>query len=316
MRSVVCGTNEIPTCDTGPTWVWPRWQPHVQRWLDALSVRPFPQWEQGDAILDGYGPQVVRQPLPGQDGIVRLHGGPGAIVEAVQDRLEPGTVHTGSEVVGIEPAEHGMRLRLNAGPTWECSVAIIATPLRVAHERIMIDALDSNVTRLMQRTSTWMGQQAKAVVVYPSPFWRARGLSGRVASRAGPLVEMHDHSPEDGAFGALFGFVGWSAQDRARDPSVLRAAILEQLVRCFGPEASDPQQLVLQDWAKEPLICSQLDLRAPPEHPTVGPDVLRQGHLDNRLWFAVSETSDVSPGLIEGALVAGERIAERVLACR
>jgi monoamine oxidase len=55
-------------------------------------------------------------------------------------------------------------------------------------------------------------------------------------------------------------------------------------------------------------------LKAPPEHPDVGPDTLRQGHLGNRLWLAVSETAAISPGLIEGALVAGEQTASRMVA--
>ncbi|WP_419248168.1 NAD(P)-binding protein [Seohaeicola saemankumensis] len=32
--------------------------------------------------------------------------------------------------------------------------------------------------------------------------------SGHIASRTGPLTELHDHASHDGA-AALFGFVGW-----------------------------------------------------------------------------------------------------------
>ncbi|WP_411572506.1 flavin monoamine oxidase family protein [Tropicimonas sp. TH_r6] len=313
VRSVSEPGSESVRFDTGPTWVWPRWQPHVQRWMNDLSVRSFPQFELGEAVLDGFGSQVITQPLPSQDGITRLVGGPGSIAEALEERLDPGTVRLGAEVTAIDVDGASLRLLMRDGTTTTCSATILAAPLRIVGERIGIGALDPDMSGIMRRIPTWMGQQAKAVILYDQPFWRDQGLSGRVASRVGPLVEIHDHSPEGAEMGALFGFVGWPAEDRRRDAEGLRAAILEQLVRCFGLDAAQPRDLILQDWAREPLICSEIDRATPPEHPVVGPDVLRDCHLDNRLWFAGSETSNISPGLIEGALVAGETTARRVL---
>ncbi|WP_211301039.1 flavin monoamine oxidase family protein [Aliiruegeria haliotis] len=316
VRSVAGGVDGTARFDTGPTWVWPRWQPHVQRWLEELSIRPFAQFEDGEAVLDGFGPEVVRQHLPGQDGISRLSGGPSAIVEALKDRLHPETQKFNARVVALENTNDGLHVHLQDGETISCAKVVLAVPLRMIAEQIRIDAIERESLDLMRRTSTWMAQQAKAVILFKTPFWRERGLSGRVASRIGPLVEVHDHSPEHAASGALFGFVGWPPMDRRRDPSALRTAIVEQLVRCFGSEAAQPQDLIIQDWATEPLICSRLDLEEPPEHPEVGPEVLRQGHLGNRLWFAASETAEISPGLIEGALVSGEATANRLLDTR
>ncbi|SDM05836.1 monoamine oxidase [Aliiruegeria lutimaris] len=259
---------------------------------------------------------MTRQPLPGQDGIARLSGGPTSIVEAIEQRLEPGTVRLDSEVVAIETKENDLRVHLRDGAVARCATAILATPLRIAVERIRIEALDPRLSGVMLQTPTWMAQHAKAVILFKTPFWRDRGLSGRVASRIGPLVEIHDHSPENAELGALFGFVGWPAKDRQQDPETLEAEIRRQLVRCFGADAARVERVILHDWALEPLICSQADIAKPPEHPDVGPDLLRQGHLDDRLWFAVSETSDVSPGLIEGALVAGQTAAQRILSKR
>ena len=52
-----------------------------------------------------------------------------------------------------------------------------------------------------------------------------------------------------------------------------------------------------------------LDLAQPVHHPDVGPDNLREKYLDGRGQFAVSEVSERSPGLIEGALAIGESTA-------
>ncbi|MDE3238667.1 MAG: FAD-dependent oxidoreductase [Paracoccaceae bacterium] len=299
--------------DLGPTWVWPRWQPDVARWIARLGLEPMPQFDEGEGLLDGYGPAPMRYPIPGQDGISRLVGGPWSIVRALESRLAPGTVETGVRVTGIASGGAGLRVTTADGQDRLAGKVILAAPLRIVAEQIGIEGLPPALRTALEATPTWMAPQAKAVALYDRPFWRGMGLSGRVASRTGPLVEVHDHSPGDAGHGALFGFVGWSAAERAADPEGLRHAILDQLGRCFGAEAGAPRHLIVQDWAREPTICAGADLTRPPQHPDVGPAILRQGHMAGRLWLAVSETSDTSPGLIEGALTAGEAAARRVL---
>lgn len=299
--------------DLGPTWVWPRWQPDIARWIARLDLEAMPQFDDGEGLLDGYGPAPMRHPIPGQDGISRLVGGPWSIVRAFDRRLAPGTVETGVRVTGIAAEGAGLRVMTAEGQALPAGKVILAAPLRIVAEQIGIEGLSPALAAVLDATPTWMAPQAKAVALYDRPFWRGMGLSGRVASRTGPLVEIHDHSPGDAGQGALFGFVGWSAAERAADPEGLRRAILGQLGRCFGAEAAMPRHLILQDWANEPTICARADLARPPQHPDVGPAILRQGHLAGRLWLAVSETADTSPGLIEGALIAGEAAARRVL---
>ncbi len=154
-----------------------------------------------------------------------------------------------------------------------------------------------------------MSTQAKAVALYERPFWRDAGLSGRIASKIGPLVEAHDHTSADNTTAAIFGFVGWPPEARRKDPDGLRQAILDQLAECFGKAAASPLLLVIQDWALNPHIVTELDLSLPESHPEVGPDILRKSHLDGRIHFAVSEVANTSPGLIEGALAIGEHVA-------
>jgi monoamine oxidase len=298
--------------DLGPTWVWPKWQPVVAKWLEDLSVPQFDQYDQGDGILDGYGSTPYRQFLPGQDGISRIRGGPSSIVDALFLRLAPDTVVLKTKVAAIEPTATGLQATTAEGRTYTAGRIILAAPLRVITEQIDIPGLPKDLLHCMQTTPTWMAQQAKVVASFKAPFWRGTGLSGRVASRQGPLVEIHDHTPADATFAALFGFVGWPPEVRASDPDGLKTAIRNQISRCFGEEAERPEDLLVQDWSTERLICSTADLMGPPAHPDVGPDLLRHGHLGGRLWLAVSETADVSPGLIEGALNAGETAAERL----
>lgn len=297
-----------PIADLGPTWVWPPYQPVVARWLKALELTTFDQFNTGNSVIEGYGPQLQRQHLPGQHGMVRISGGPYALIEAIVDKLPEGTIRLGSRVTEIteinEIKTNGLRLAL-AGKRdgMRTGQVILAVPPRLVGDTIIMPSIPQAFLGSLQNIPTWMATQTKVVILYQRAFWKAADLSGRVASRLGPLGEVHDHCAQDGR-AALFGFLDGSANTLDRDG--LRAGVLEQMVRCFGQKASAPDAIIVQDWSSEPFICSRRDRSTPSVHPDVGPAVLRQSHLGGRLWLAASETSDLSPGLIEGALHAGE----------
>ena len=145
----------------------------------------------------------------------------------------------------------------------------------------------------------------KFVARYDAPFWRPEGLAGAAISHVGPLREIHDMSGPDGTPAALFGF--------APTPGAhLRERALEQLARLFGPRASEPLEVHVQDWSTEPHTC-------PPEQQPNG-DYRLFGHtsyqhpaLAGRLHWAATETSTTSPGHVEGALQAAARATETVL---
>jgi monoamine oxidase len=207
-------------------------------------------------------------------------------------------------ITRIERTATGLILTDAAGARITANRAILATPLRVAAAHIAIPEAQAELLQAMQATPTWMAGQAKAVILYDRAFWQGMGLSGRIASRIGPLTEVHDHSAPDGP-PALFGFVGWPPE--ARDPGALDTAIRAQLLRCFGPDAPQPRSITLQDWSRDPLICTASDHSG--AHPDLPPAILRQPHLEGRLHIAIAEVSTRSPGLIEGALDAGQRAA-------
>lgn len=299
--------------DLGPTWVWPAYQPLVEQWLQRLGIETFAQFETGNAALD-YGPaaQVQFQPLPGQHGIARIAGGPVALIDTLVAKLPEAAMRTGHAVSAVRLDENGVQVEAS-GNAFSAERVIVATPMRVAESTInWSPPLADVLARAMRDTPTWMSVHAKALIVYPTPFWREAGLSGRIASRAGPLAEAHDVSGEDGNPAALFGFVGWPHDMRAADRDGLEREIIVQLVRCFGESAARPTHLHVEDWAANRFICTPGDLAQPMNHPDVGPDILRQSHANGRIVFAAAETSDVSPGLIEGALAAGMQAANQL----
>lgn len=294
--------------DLGPTWVWPPHQPVVTDWLQRLGLAIFDQANEGDAVIEGYHPAPVRAPLPGQDGMARIAGGPAALVQAMASGLPDGALMLNRRVTRIDPAPEGLILTDTAGTRTRAAQVVLSTPLRIAATTIAIPDAPATLLQAMRATPTWMAGQAKVAILYDRPFWRAQGLSGRIASRMGPLSEVHDHSTPAGQ-AALFGFAGWPPE--ARDPARLTAAILVQLSRCLGPEAAQPRRIEIRDWASDPLICTTADHDG--AHPGLPPAILRRPHLGGRLHLAVSETSARSPGLIEGALDSGQTTAAALL---
>ncbi|MEL6316929.1 MAG: FAD-dependent oxidoreductase, partial [Pseudomonadota bacterium] len=90
-----------------------------------------------------------------------------------------------------------------------------------------------------------------------------------------------------------------------------RAALLDaaraQLGRVFGPEAAAPRDLLLMDWADEPLTTAAGDAAAPvTAHPAYGPPPKLGAPWDGRLHLAGAEHAAQFGGLLEGALEAAD----------
>lgn len=313
IQSLLDPVNGRALADLGPTWVWPTYQPAVAWWLNELRISSFPQYADGDGIVEGWSAVPERYPLPVQDGIRRIVGGPGALVSALAAILPSAAIRTNAEVVEVgEQGASSVRVVLDDGSELTAHHVVIAAPLRIAATKVSIPDLDAATRHIMMGTPTWMSTQAKAVALYDRPFWRDEGLSGRIASRQGPLTEAHDHTPHGEHVGAIFGFIGWTPEERRRGADGLRSAIRDQLTRCFGPRAAHPTELIIEDWAQNTRICDSSILPLSGAHPEIVPDTLRTAHLNGKLWFAVSETSATSPGLIEGALEAGARVGREI----
>ncbi|MEM8813444.1 MAG: FAD-dependent oxidoreductase [Pseudomonadota bacterium] len=303
--------------DLGPTWVWTPYQPIAARWIERLGLSTFRQYDEGLSIYEqGHGMAPAAVNLPGQDGSRRIVGGTGALIDRLLARLPDGAVQTDAPVAAIRVEGSGVTIEIggSAERTLAATRLIVATPPRVAARTInWLPGLTRELNDALAATPTWMAPHAKVVVRYDEPFWRRQGLSGRLASRVGPIVEAHDHSGPDGEPGALFGFIGVPASHRAGLGNRLIEAIDDQLRRCFGPDAPTPTAIHVEDWSQDKRIASPADLSGPMAHPTIAPDVLRDRYFDGRLWFASAETAEHSPGLIEGAFAAAEQAAFDVL---
>jgi monoamine oxidase len=313
IESVRDPTGALTEIDLGPSWFWPH-QSRVQALLQSLSLSWFEQFTRGAALFEqAPGQPAVRSEGAGAALSYRVRGGTAALVSALAGALDSEHLHTGHRLASA--AKHGEHWSLTfATDEGERAVQtdhlVLAMPPRLAGQFLSPEALSPGLASTLAQQQTWMSAQAKFVAAYATPFWRDSGLAGEAFSRVGPLVEIHDASPEPATLGALFGFLGVPARQRlALDPELLKDHCLRQLQRLFGAAAARPEFMALRDWAREPLTVTDADIREAPAHAHFPMDRFATELAALKLWLAGSEFATGEPGYLEGALEASGHAA-------
>lgn len=293
--------------DLGPAWFWPG-QPRIAALIDRLGLEKFDQFADGALTYEDERGQVDRgRGFSSMQGSWRLKGGLEALTQSLAARVPDSRKRLNAPVVALTQSAGGVIATLHNGEKLEARQVVLALPPRIAAQIACTPALPAASIQTMQGVATWMAGQAKAVAVYDRPFWRHAGFSGDAMSRKGPLVEVHDASPENGGPYALFGFIGTPPPHRAEEDA-LRRDVIAQLTRLFGQEASTPSKLYIKDWAFDSFTATEADKAPLYAHPTYGlPEVLR-GLWDGRLQFAGTEVAPQFGGYLEGALEAAENV--------
>jgi len=237
----------------------------------------------------------------------RFVGGSQIVAQRVAKRLGR-RVLLNTPVLGLVLTAGRVRVeadRLEVDAEW----VIVAVPPPLALE--LTHSLSHRRAELLK--GMHMGHLIKSEAVYPTPFWRAEGLSGQGVNDEGIASTPFDNSPPDGSVGVLFAFTGGRAADRLARLSAAerRDQVLQRFGQYVGDQALSPTQFIEHDWRSEkwtrgcPTGIPQLGvlsrygdtLRSP-----IGP-----------VHFAGTETSDYWQGYMDGAVRAGERAAREVL---
>lgn len=242
----------------------------------------------------------------------RVVGGTQPIAIRLAERLGR-AVRLGQPVRRIEWTERGAIVHAD-GMRVIARHVVVATPPHLAGAIEYSPSLPTSRTQITQR---WpQGLVIKVQVIYPAPFWRDDGLSGASYDHLSPVAETADSGvPEHiSRAGVLTAFI---YSDEARKTSLLtpearRTLVLDELARRFGPRALSPTHYHELNWSMQPwtrgcftgfLSPGATALLGTAMRAPVGP-----------LHWASTENSSVWPSFIDGAVLAGQRAADTILA--
>ncbi|MDQ6822181.1 MAG: flavin monoamine oxidase family protein [Actinomycetota bacterium] len=212
-------------------------------------------------------------------------------------------------VRAITQGRGGVSVESNAG-TWRTRAVIVAIAPTLAGRIDYQPAMPAQRDQLTQRVP--QGSVIKYQAVYPTPFWRAKGLNGYTNSDRPPIRFTYDNSPPTGKPGVLLGFVnGDDARRLGRLPKRARyAAALASFERLFGARAARPRMLIEHDWSREQWTRGCYAGFFPPGVWTDFGPALRQPV--GPVHWAGTETSEIFTGYMDGAVRSGERAAAEV----
>jgi monoamine oxidase len=241
----------------------------------------------------------------------RIKGGMQLLAERIAEPLKD-SIRLDKAVTRVIHDDRGVTVEGN-----EFSISaknlIVAIPPALISEIDFQPGLPLYKTQLLQKIS--MGIVGKILAIYDKPFWRTKGYSGQVvADENSPFQTLFDASPADGSYGSLMAFC---IADRARDffsktEESRKKIALENFVSYFGQEASAPVKYIDHSWANEAWSKGCYAGVYPTGAWTNFQDTLAK--QVGVIHWAGTETSKVWYGYIDGAVRAGERAAEEVLA--
>jgi len=222
------------------------------------------------------------------------------------------SLRLGHAVTAVEQDGERVLVRTRDGSTVAAGHVIVAVSPALAGRWHWARPLPADRDALAQRMP--MGAYMKVVVAYERPWWREAGLSGIAYADAGPLQMVVDATSRETGGGLLACFITGRAVERygRLEPGARQAAVREALGAMFGRRAEAWEAYAECDWTTEPYS------RGGPVG-LMGPGTMgRFGHVlrrpEGRVHWAGTDTATVWNGYMDGAIQAGERAADEVLA--
>ncbi len=234
----------------------------------------------------------------------------------------------GSQILSIKMAKDlGDKIRLSSPVRkiagWNRDVVEVHTDQGVIRARRVIVAMNPALCNQvvfdpplpegrsqLQRRWPANAPMRKTVHVYDKPFWRDNGLNGQIFQVGGPVSMAYDNSPPDLSVGIISAFVPPGALPS--DPKAAEQTLSAIYAKAFGEKALHPKQFHDHDWGRvdpwtlqciHPLPPGFLTKWGPFLHPSAG-----------RVIWSGTETADLWPGSMDGAVRSGHRAALQALA--
>jgi monoamine oxidase len=286
--------------EMGATWYGKKHR-HLVAFLEKMNLSGFEQLLGNSAIYEPIStspPQVVQLPKNDEPSY-RIAGGSGEMITALENQINAMKIHKN------EPVEklifHKDKVELHSEKAkYYCDKVVSTLPPYLFLKTIKTDpSLPNDITKVIKKTHTWMGESIKVGLRYEDPFWREEGRSGTIFSNVGPIPEMYDHSnKEDNTF-ALVGFFNGNYYTLSKPER--KDMVLCQLEKYYGKRVYNYLDYQEKVWAQEPYTYTPYENHVLP-HENNGNSLLRKTYMNGRLLLAGSETATSFPGYMDGAI--------------
>lgn len=296
--------------ELGATWLW-RYNPELLKLCKELDISLFEQNMNGDALYEQSNLNIPQRfELPkNQEISYRIVGGTTTILEKLATNFSENDIELNQKVLKIEETENAIKVKTQKSE-FSADFLISTIPPQVFVNTVDIHpSLDEKIIQIANNTYTWMKDSIKFAIVYKTPFWRNKGLSGVGFSNIGPFTEIYDHSDFENNHFALMGFLNGNLSNETK--TFREEKVQNQLLKFFGEDGKNYLSYEEKVWNKEKLTNFENEKFITP-HFNNGNAIYQQEFLNEKLIIAGSETSPSFGGYMEGAIFRGNQIVERL----
>ncbi|AWG21096.1 hypothetical protein FFWV33_05885 [Flavobacterium faecale] len=299
------------TVELGATW-FGRQHPTLMQFLDELGLPTFRQHTKGISLFETMSfvpPQKFEIP-DSDEPSYRLVGGSSQLIQKLVKKIGSNAIQTNTQITLITEKADQLEVTDASGTIYTAATVIMTLAPNLAINTINYQPnLPKPLVELANATHTWMGESIKFSVEYATPFWKDNQFSGALFSHVGIITEMYDHSSFDNNHFALKGFLNGGTY--VLTPEEREAKVIKQLSQCFGVAAENYVAYHEKVWREEPLAFFPYEDLVM-GHQNNGDPMYQESYLNNKLFFASSETATENPGYMDGAIVAAQTVTSKI----
>ena len=240
-----------------------------------------------------------------------LKGAAGQVAERLSAELAS-QISLNAPVHGIEQNDNSVSVHYGVGNNITAKAVIVAIPPPLRQRITFTPDLPAATRSFLQRSP--MGSMIKVFAIYKDAYWRRKNLNGFGVGNLKTLELTADSSLPSGTPGILASFVTASTAVAFQQMTETqqRRAVLDDLIAYWGPEAGEPEELIIQNWNEESWSTGAFTSFVTPGTWTTYGQGWQQSH--GRIHWAGTEASTRWPGYFEGAIEAGIQASKRALA--
>ena len=306
--NTVLGSNNTPV-EMGATW----FQNHHQNLialLKELGLNGYEQFMDETVLFQQQANSPIQlMEIGKQAPSYRIAGGTSNLINALFQTLSDDEVLLNQTVTKIIFKEDSVQV--HADEIFAANQVVLAIPPKLWANKILFEPnLPSELMNVAHQTHTWMEDSIKVALTFKEPFWQDDHQSGAFFSNAGPITEFYDHCNIERTKFALCGFINSAFKNFTHEER--KNLVINQLKSVFGQKIESFLDYEEGVWSEEQYTFAQSEYAVFP-HQNNGNPIFNQTLFNNRLFISSSEVSAESPGYMEGAVYAGNVIAEKLI---